>query len=312
MFVRIASFCCALGLLVAAGPAHADVSIGASPAFLDLELEPGKTTAQTVLLFNSGKDPVTVRAYAWDWWHDEKNPKKFAAPGTLPHSAARWISFVPRTITVSPGKAVNVTITVATPKTATGGAYAVAWFEAVPEDKTKSKKLLVGARLGVLLMTQVRGHSRGEIAIDKFAIHPPTGSKLLRADVLMRNTGDVHLFPKGTMVVLDKKNKMVGHASFEKRRMLPDEKSAASITWGGELKQGDYQGVLTVDYGDAGATLKSVAFTVGSGNTSAVPAAKGSAAPPGKGSAAPPSKGSAAPPGKGSAGTSAKGSATPP
>ena len=72
------AFCIAMALV--ARPSRADVSVGASPAFLDLMLDPGKTTAQTVLLFNSGKDPVTVKAYAWDWWHEPNNPRKFGPP----------------------------------------------------------------------------------------------------------------------------------------------------------------------------------------------------------------------------------------
>src|SRR5262249_53564016 len=115
----------ALALFVAvslwAGVSKADVSVGASPAFLDLVLDPGKTSAQTILLFNSSKDPVNVKAYAWDWWHEPNNPRKFGPPGTLPHSAARWITFIPETITVSPQKAVNVTIVVNTPADAKAG-----------------------------------------------------------------------------------------------------------------------------------------------------------------------------------------------
>lgn len=254
----------ALACVLAWSPmAHADVSIGASPSTLDLMLEPGKTTAQTVLLYNSGKDPVGVRASAWDWWHDEQNSKKFGPPGTYPHSAASWISFVPSYILVQPGKAVNVTVTVATPANAKGGNYAVAWFEAVPNANPKSKELRVGARLGVLIMTESRGTAKSEVAVEELAIRPPTSSQLFQAEVRLKNTGDVHVFPKGTLVLLDNKNKLVGHVGFEKRRMLPGEKSTATIKWGGELKPGAYQAVLTVDYGEQGATVKTAAFEVG-------------------------------------------------
>src|SRR5690349_23838082 len=100
MTYRLLPALCAVALLSIARPALADVSIGASPAFLDLDLEPGKTSAQTILLFNSGKDPVTVKAYAWDWWHDDTNPKKFAPPGTFPHSSAKSVPFVPVNVLV--------------------------------------------------------------------------------------------------------------------------------------------------------------------------------------------------------------------
>src|SRR5512137_2898450 len=93
-------------------PSQADVSVGASPASLELVLDRGKTTAQTILLFNQGKDPVTVTAYAWDWWHEPGNNRKFSPPGTLPHSAAKWISFIPEKITVNPGKGSNVTVVI--------------------------------------------------------------------------------------------------------------------------------------------------------------------------------------------------------
>jgi hypothetical protein len=251
--------------LLGAGAARADISVGASPASLELTLERGKTTAQTILLFNQGKDPVTVSAYAWDWWHEKGNPRKFGPPGTLPHSAAKWISFVPDKITVEPGKGANVTVVVATPKDASAGNYAVAWFEAIPSENPNAKELRVGARLGVLILTEVRGASKPGVSIDQLTITPPTASQPLKAEVKLTNSGDVHLFPKGTLVLMDPNHKLVGHVGFEKQRMLPGEDRSVTVKYGGELKPGDYQAILTVDYGEAGAAVKTATFTVAGG-----------------------------------------------
>jgi hypothetical protein len=244
------------------GLARADISIGASPAYLELTLDRGKTSAQSVLLFNSGKDPVTVRAYAWDWWHEPQNSRKFAPPGTLPHSAAKWISFVPDTVTVHPQKAVNVTVIVNTPPDAQAGNYAVAWFEAVPEANPNAKELRIGARLGVLVMTDVRGSTRPAVRIDDVKVSPPTDTQMLQVDLTVVNSGDVHLFPKGTLVLMSSARKLVGHTSFEKRRLLPGEKAPVSVSWGGDLEPGQYQAILTVDYGDSGAAVKTLEFNV--------------------------------------------------
>ena len=246
-------------------PARADVSLGASPASLEMTLERGKTAAQTILLFNQGKDPVTVTGYAWDWWHEPGNPRKFAPPGTLPHSAAKWISFVPEKVTVTPGKGANVTVVVSTPAAASAGNYAVAWFEAVPDEQPNAKELRVGARLGVLIMTEVRGATKPSISIDELTITPPTASRPLKAEVKLTNSGDVHLFPKGTLVLMDRKRKLIGHVGFEKQRLLPGEDRSVALKYGGELKPGDYDAILTVDYGEAGATVKTTTFTVEGG-----------------------------------------------
>ncbi|MBN2576684.1 MAG: hypothetical protein JXP73_19115, partial [Deltaproteobacteria bacterium] len=230
--------CLGLAALVAAlpAPSRAEVSIGASPASLEMTLDRGKTTAQPVLLFNQGKKPVTVAAYAWDWWHEPGNARKFAPPGSLPHSAAKWISFIPEKVTVNPGKGANVTVVVNTPKEASAGNYAVAWFEAIPEANPNSKELRVGARLGVLVMTEVRGHTKPGVIIQELAISPPTASQPLKADVKIANSGDVHLFPKGTLVIMDRKRRLVGHVGFEKQRMLPGEERSVTVKYGGDLK----------------------------------------------------------------------------
>ena len=230
-----------------------------------MTLDRGKTTAQTVLLFNQGKDPVTVTAYAWDWWHEPGNARKFAPPGTLPHSAAKWISFVPEKVTVNPGKGSNVTVVVNTPADASAGNYAVAWFEAIPDANPKSKELRVGARLGVLVMTEVRGETKPAVIVEDLTISPPTASQPLKADVKITNSGDVHLFPKGTLVIMDRKRKLVGHVGFEKQRMLPGEDRSVTIKYGGDLKPGDYEAILTIDYGESGATVKTTTFTVAGG-----------------------------------------------
>lgn len=252
---------CAFSLLPVA--ARADVSLGASPAFLEITVDPGRTSAQTVLLFNSGDKPVEIKAYAWDWWHEPGNSRKFAPPGTLPNSAAKWISFSPEIIRVEPQKAANVTVILNTPADAKGGNYGVAWFEAVPEPEPGSKELRVGARLGVLILTDVRGRSKPEVKVEKLQITPPSDTELFRADINLVNSGDVHLFPKGTVVLMSKDNKLVGHTSFEKRRLLPGETSAVEVNWGGELAAGEYSAILTVDYGEAGATVATQRFAVG-------------------------------------------------
>jgi hypothetical protein len=245
--------------------AQADVSLGASPASLEIALDRGKTAAQTILLFNQGKDSVTVNAYAWDWWHEPGNPRKFSPPGTLPHSAAKWITFVPEKVVVAPGKGANVTVVVATPPDAKAGNYAVAWFEAVPDAQPNAKELRVGARIGVLVMTEVRGASKPAVTIDEMLISPPTAARPLKADIKVTNSGDVHLFPKGTLVLMDSKRKLVGHVGFEKQRMLPGENRDVTLKFSGELKPGDYDAILTVDYGEAGATVKTTSFTVAGG-----------------------------------------------
>lgn len=245
-----------------ASAAQADVSLGASPAYLDITLDRGKTNAQTILLFNSGKDPVTLHAYAWDWWHDASNPRKFGPPGTFPHSAAKWISFTPEKVTVEPQKAVNVTVVFNTPPDASGGHYAVAWFEATPALNPNSRELRVGARLGVLVMTSIRGASAPKLEIDDLKITPPTATQLLKANFTLNNVGDMHLSPRGTLVVMDKNHHLLGHETFDPRRLLPGEKSAVEIQWGGELAPGDYEAILTADYGDAGATVKALSFQI--------------------------------------------------
>ena len=250
-----------------AGPAasRADIMIGASPASLEMTLERGKTAAQTILLFNQGKDEVTVNAYAWDWWYEKENPRKFAPPGTLPHSAAKWISFIPEKITIKPGKGANVTVVVATPANASAGNYAVAWFEALPEANPNAKELRVGARLGVLVLTEVKNATKPSVSIDRLKLSAPTASQPLKANIRITNTGDVHLFPKGTLVIMDKKQKLVGHVGFEKQRLLPGEAREVTVTYGGELRPGEYQLILTVDYGEAGATVKTGTLTVAGG-----------------------------------------------
>jgi hypothetical protein len=252
-------------VLLPAASVRAEVSIGASPASLELTLDRGKTTAQTVLLFNQGRDPVTVTAYAWDWWHEPGNARKFAPPGSLPHSAAKWISFIPDKVTLTPGKGVNVTVVVATPPDASAGNYAVAWFESIPNATPNVKEMRVGARLGVLVMAEVRGQTKPGVAIDELALTPPTASQPLKASIKITNTGDVHLFPKGTLVLMDRKRKLVGHVGFEKQRMLPGEERTVQVKYGGNLKPGEYEAILTVDYGDAGAAVKTTTLTVPGG-----------------------------------------------
>jgi hypothetical protein len=156
-------------------------------------------------------------------------------------------------------------VVIATPANASAGNYAVAWFEAIPDPKANAKELRVGARIGVLVMTDVRGQSKPAVNVDELTITPPTASQPLKAAIKITNSGDVHLFPKGTLVIMDRKRKLVGHVGFEKQRLLPGEDRSVSVKYGGDLKPGEYEVILTVDYGEAGATVKTTTFTVEGG-----------------------------------------------
>ena len=96
-------------------------------------LAPGQAVTGTIEIENQGSEPVRLEVYLQDWEYLEggTGDKLFSAPGSSPWSAAGWISYFPKQVELpSRGKGL-VEYTIRVPADATGGRYAVLFFESI-------------------------------------------------------------------------------------------------------------------------------------------------------------------------------------
>lgn len=248
-----------------ARPASAQ-SLALAPAEVIATFTPGQPVRVEFSVSNSGNQPVAIRSTVTDLWYNEKNEKTFGPAGSSPRSAAPWIQFVPRLVTIAPNSSARLTAFITPPPDAEGGYYAVAFVESKPElaqqGTRDTQPVFANIRLGALLLLTADGTDRPELLLDDVRLSPPSESENLAVTVTATNHGNTHVFPKATLTVLDGERHVVAKAEADPRRFLPGQTETVRLNWSGRLPAGAYEGVLTVLYGKKQLQTKSLPFTV--------------------------------------------------
>jgi hypothetical protein len=238
--------------LVIRAPAQ---SLGLTPAEIRATFKPQQVLQFDLSVSNDSDTPVAMRGSVMDLWYDPvTNLKKFGTPGTLPHSAANWVTFVPPTFTVPAHGAGKVKVVVTPPADAVGGSYAVLFVESKPElvqATVESKPIYTNLRLGALLLLSAAGSEDYRVAVTDTRLTPPTANRNLDLIFDLANASNVHIFPEAHLTILNASKQVVGRTEAEIRRFFPGQKDSLKLTWAGTLPPGDYSAILTVSYGDS-------------------------------------------------------------
>ena len=261
--VRLA-FAAVLSLLVAHVASAQSLSL--APAEVIADFTPGQPVHVDFSVSNSGNDPVAIRSSVTDLWYDDKNEKVFGPAGSSPRSAANWIQFVPRYATVPPHSSARLSAFITPPVSADGGYYAVVFVESKPElvhpPSAETQPVYANIRLGALVLLTAKGTENDRLELSNIRLTPPTASQQLELTLTASNKGNTHVFPKATLAILGTNRTLVAKADADPKRLLPGQIDDLTLTWGGTLPPGSYDGVLTVMYGNTQVQTRTLTFSV--------------------------------------------------
>jgi len=238
---------------ISAAPA-ASQTLGLTPAEVRAAFKPRQVVQFELNVSNDGDTPVPMRASVMDLWYDKAtNDKVFGTPGSLPHSASNWVTFVPPVFTLPAHGTGKVKVVVTPPPEAAGGSYAVLFVESKPElapDTTPGgRPIYANVRLGALILLAAEGTETFHVEVTNAALTPPTPQHGLELAFQLENTSNTHIFPEARLVILNTDRQPVARTDGEAKRFLPGQKDTMHVTWAGTLPPGEYSGVLTIRYG---------------------------------------------------------------
>jgi hypothetical protein len=242
-------------------------SIGLAPAQVVQTFRPGEPFEIELATVNSGAEAVEMGVEVTDFWYDGNNEKIFSPPGTSPRSAANWIQFTPEKFDVAPGAAQKMKAVITPPSDARGGYYAALFVDSKPRlsfRKTSSgSPVYTRMRVGCLVLLQAENTEEIKLEVRNATLTPPSSSNALKLRVPIFNNGNTHVFAQPTLAILDPDHKLIAKAQGDMKRLLPGQKDELSIDWAGDLKPGQYSGVLNVSYANDGIRTQVIPFTVG-------------------------------------------------
>jgi len=261
--------------IVTASPAHAETTNSAaaaqglqiSPALIELNAEPGKTYTVKLTVTDVTLTDLVYTTTVNDFnAKDETGSPQILLDSTLPKSASitSWLT-IPQEFTLKSRQSKDIITQITIPLNAEpGGHYGVLRFAGrVPEVKDTGVGLSASA--GTLLLIRVSGNiqEKATLASSYTALNDKESSFFERSPInfvaRVKNEGNIHVKPVGTIVIHDMFNRVVGTLPVNKEasNVLPSSIRRFDASYQQSWMFGPYSADLTLGYGTSGQVITS-------------------------------------------------------
>jgi hypothetical protein len=246
----------AIGLLLCAAPAAAQVSVEISPLRFELQAGPGSTSTQAITISNAGTEAVRVRGRLTDWDLSRDGAPQYE--GSLeggPYSATTWVRIAPPEQVIEPGKQATVRFSLAVPKDIQPGGYRTGiLFEFGPasgDPVALARAVNFKSRIASLIYVNI---GQPPVAADLIDLAVRSVGPETRVVATVQNTSRRYVRTKGTLTLYDKSGMSVRQVTVPDVPLLPESEREVSMTIvDGEtqtpLPAGEYRVELKIDVG---------------------------------------------------------------
>jgi Bacterial protein of unknown function (DUF916) len=237
--------------------AHADNTTIIPPRF-DLFGNPGDTIAEKVKVVNQSTENIQYSTQVDNFTaNGDDGGVAILDPSTpsTSYALAKWITVEPANFTVNAGETTILNVQIKVPKTGEpGGHYASVLIKRSGQASPGGAS--VDTRIGSLILLRVSGSVTESMNIDSFA---PADSFAQYGPVTfnmkLNNSGNVHVAPKGTIVITNMFNKKVAEIPVTSSNVLPGSSRVISSILEQKNLVGRYTATLVATYGDQNQSL---------------------------------------------------------
>jgi hypothetical protein len=222
-----------------------------------LIIPPGQSKAGRIEIKNASNESKAVKVYIEDWvYTSDDGSKRFMPPATSDLSCANWISFAPGEFTVPAFGKQYVNYTVRVPKDATGGHYAVLFFESAmgkTQEKTEAMvSMPVAVRIASLFYIEPEGTINRAGQLGKLSLERKSNSEPLAINLDFKNTGNVDIIAGGNFDIIDKQGMVYARGEFSNKiYTFAQETAKLKANIKESLVKGKYDFIVTLDLGKA-------------------------------------------------------------
>lgn len=270
--------------LILGGLMFADPSLAMtiSPPRFEISVNPGQQTEAVVKLINETDKEAVLYSSASNFSaeENEEGVPKFYDLKEGEEGLAKWIGIEKGPFIIKPFETKEINFVVNVPNNADpGGHYAAIFFGSQPSD-SEGGAVGLTEKIGALILLRVSGDIREDGRLVEFKLddsRPFYNHLPVNFFLLFENTGNVHLKPKGDIVITNMLGKNSSTVTINKdtisggKNVLPQTSRHFETTWtGGPMKNtatgflgsldseiknfafGRYTGKLNLEYGSSG------------------------------------------------------------
>jgi hypothetical protein len=250
-------FLTAVGLLLTALPAYAQLGLGLAPMRVELKMAPGQQYSSTLKLSSESGLKTRIRAEVLDFHIDETATPQFERnlPQEEAYSCKKWLSLNPMEIEIDEGGFLNVRYTLQLPAGLPEGSYnCAAGFTTLPPVQEKDGMgmqmavRIVAAIYVVVGKPPVNGVLK-EMKLERVAPTKEAPEAHWQAVVVMENSGHMYYRPTGKLEVLDADGKTVESAEIPSLPVLRERNQRFLFPLTTHFETGQYKVRARVDIG---------------------------------------------------------------
>lgn len=246
----------AIFLFIFSGQLAAAITL--SPPIIDTSAMPGEIITPQVSVSNDSSLPITLSGSV-EAFRASSRPgvaEFFPSDTGLP----TWINLEEKEILLKPGEGKKIMLTIRVPENVEPGSYYAAVFWSTKSGANHGSGASVTSKLGTLIFLRVAGDATEKLEILSFSPMKNIFWSLPAAfGANVKNTGNVHLIPRGELVIRSFFGKQVAILPWNESglRVLPGSERKIEQLWGEknlweELKAGiwlRYTATLHLSYG---------------------------------------------------------------
>lgn len=229
-----------------------DVTLSISPPLFELTANPGDSLTNKIRLSNRSNQQQQISVLKLNFTALGEEGGVDLTEEASNFSLASWIDVDKEAITLPAGQDHIFDFRIDVPSTAEpGGHFGSIIFKAAPTPLKDGSGSAVSPEVGALLLVKVSGDIREQASIAEFFADPgfyENGPFNLVTRV--RNEGNVHFKPRGTVTISNMFGQEVSSISFNERNVLPDSIRRFESEWNPSgLRFGRYTATVSLVYG---------------------------------------------------------------
>ena len=212
-------------LLNNAGAQESPRILTIDPPSKELHLNPGDKTEGVLKLINDGSTEITLTVSAQDFIVEDTHGTPTVLPaGTLSKrfSGAAWIGLIPSTFTVPAHQIQSIHYYIQVPPDARpGGHYAAIVYSPTKAIGVAGTGASVQTQLGTLFSLDVNGPITEEAIVSQFTANKFQESGPVHILTQIKNYSDIHIKPKGSIIITDMFGNRVATLPFTQHNIFP-------------------------------------------------------------------------------------------
>lgn len=248
-----------LGVVLATASLHAPLahaeSVTVVPPKFELVANPGDHITEDLRVGNPGSADVIFQTDAEDFVASgDQGGVSFIEDANAPKSTfslAKWVTIEPSQFTVAAGGERVIHVNIVVPKDGEPGShFASVQIKLAQSGPPAAGSAAVESKINSLILLRVTGAVTEKITLENFSTsdsyfqHGPIDFTLKT-----KNEGNVHLAPKGTIVITDMFGRKVKEIPLKEANVLPLSERSVKTTWEDTNMIGRYTATLFATYG---------------------------------------------------------------